>query len=153
MSSAAGTELARQLFARELRGDRSVGSAVAAAGRVTVQLMGGLSRWFGPYGSQALLTRAIASVQPRHPALSGVTMSESYRLRGLAESGSEYDAHAVIEAVVAMIASLAELLGRLIGDDLAIALLEQTTTASATGDAVAPAASRSDTVTKGFTTP
>ena len=85
-----------------------------------------LARWFGSYGSLALVTRALAITVPEHPALTTVTAAsaQSPRLIGLAASARVHGATATANAVTALLASLVELLGRLIGDDLALMLLE-----------------------------
>ena len=153
MSSTTTTDLIRRALARETNGDRSAPVVAAAAETVCAQVIEGLSRWFGPYGSHALVARALASVQPRHPPLSGVTLTEGHRLQGLQSTGPRYDDEAVIEAVVAMMGAVGELLGRMIGDDLAASVLEQSITTIDSGDTDGPGDARNDAILKGPRTP
>lgn len=122
-------DVARRLFARELRGGADDAAVVEAAERVCARVADGLSRWFGPYGSLALITRALVRARAHHPALAGVAATAAHPpcLTGLAESARAHGAKATAEGVVAVLAALAELIGRLIGDDLAASLFEQST--------------------------
>jgi hypothetical protein len=124
-------------------------TAVVAAGeRLVVRMTGGLSRSFGPYGALALVSRALTRAQPVHPPLSAVkvtsesvpglpgTVGHSARVTGLDASANSYDAATLTDAVTAWVAQLADLLGGLIGDELAATILEQS---AATGmDSAAP---------------
>ncbi len=130
LPSDAWRDIVRHLFAGEMRGETDEAASVAAIDRICGRVSDGLSCWFGPYGSRALLTRAIARAKVDHPALTGVTFAgEPARcLTGLAESARRHGASATAEGIVAMLASLADGLGRLIGNDLAESLLEQCVT-------------------------
>ncbi len=134
-------DVVRRLFASEMRGETDEAASVAAGDRTCARVSDGLSRWFGPYGARALVTRAIARAKVDHPVLNGVTFTgESARcLTGLAESARLHGASATAEGLVAMLASLADGLGRLIGNDIAENLLEQCVTGS-TPTGAAPAA-------------
>ncbi len=66
--SAAASDLARRVCEREMQSSEPVDTA-AAAQRICSLLAGGLARWFGPYGSDALIVRALASSQSTHPVL------------------------------------------------------------------------------------
>lgn len=96
-----------------------------------------LSRWVGVDGSTALFARAIAEAKLEHPALSNVRYSRhsSVCLDGLAESAQIHGSRAAAEGVTAVLTALIELLGRLIGEDLAIRLVEQSVPAVARPDA------------------
>jgi hypothetical protein len=118
-------EFTRNLLAAESAGDASAQSIVNAAERICVRVTTGLSRWFGPYGSHALITRALATARVTHPVLAEVTMSEEPCLTGLSNAARAHGAPAASEAIVAVVSALGDLLARLIGDDLAIGLLEQ----------------------------
>lgn len=94
----------------------------------------GLARWFGAFGARALLARALAAAQAHHPALSAVsvlpadpgTPPSSY-VTGIAESERAHGGEPTADAVVAMVACLMDLMGRLIGEELAMTVLEQST--------------------------
>ncbi len=135
-------DTARRLLARELGrepdDDGVVATAVVAAGeRLIVRMTGGLSRSFGPYGALALVSRALTRAQPDHPPLSAVKVTSeavpglptavghSARVTGLVASANKYDAATLVDAVTAWLAQLADLLGGLIGDELATTILGQ----------------------------
>ena len=136
----AAHDLAQRLFAREVQSDGDDDALLAAAEQLCLRVPDGLSRWFGKYGSRALLTRALAKVQREHPSLAGVTVTsaQSPCFAGLGESARTHGAKTTAEGIVAMLAALADLMGRLIGDDLVPNLLEQSTAASAAGEPEAP---------------
>jgi hypothetical protein len=100
---------------------------LAIAEMVGRQLASTLSRWFGPYGYHALLSRALAVALPTHPALGAVRVHSPTDpiLVGLAEAATIHGTEATLEGVTTVLAAIAELLGRLIGDDLAMNLMEQ----------------------------
>lgn len=92
----------------------------------------GLGRWFGPIGARALLARALAAAQAHHPALASVSVVPAARgtppsswVTGLAESARAHGTGPAADAVVAVIACLADLMGRLIGEQLAMTVLER----------------------------
>jgi len=133
-------ELAHRLLARELAGRRDTPDVVAAAAqRVCQHVSSELSRWVGPEGARVLLARALALAQVEHPVLANVqsrTQSEAC-MTGLVESARAYGAAATAEGMVAILAALIELLGRLIGDDMAMSLVEESIPARAS-DAAGP---------------
>lgn len=92
----------------------------------------GLSRWFGPYGALALVTRALTSARENHVALAPVWVTTDAATRvaalaGIGESKRLHGSAAVLEGFVVWTAALSDLLGRLIGEDLASRLLRQCT--------------------------
>jgi len=141
MSSAGnGTEgLSRDRPAREIvrrlidsqGSERTDGdtSARAAAGD---HLYRELSRWVGPDGCHALFTRALADARKEHEQLSEIQLrpgSDPY-LGGVTETVAAYGDRATAEALESMLVHLVELLGRLIGDDMATKLIERSSFAS-----------------------
>jgi hypothetical protein len=108
------------------------------------QLASTLSRWFGPYGYHALLTRALADALVTHPALGSVRVQTPTdpALVGLAEAASTLGVEATMEGVTTVLATIVELLGRLIGEDLAMNLMEQAVPDVTAGDANATAQER-----------
>jgi hypothetical protein len=106
---------------------------LAASMRLGRQLAAELSRWLGPFGYHALLTRALADARVDHPALRGVHVGAppAPELAGLADAARTHGADAAVEGVEAVLASLIDLLGRLIGDDLAATLIDRTILAMA----------------------
>jgi hypothetical protein len=91
------------------------------------QLAGKLGRWFGPFGFHALFSRALAEARSQHPALESVRIHSATEpsLDGLAESVERYGADAVTEGIIAMLMAFIDLLSRLIGEDMALKLLDQ----------------------------
>jgi hypothetical protein len=122
----AADQIARGLIERagvDGGGSRSAAQAAVAA---CDQLYQNLSRWVGADGCHALFSRARAHVQTDHPLLGKIELrarSEPY-LEGVAEAIEAYGATATAEALEAMLVGLIELLGRIIGDDMAMKLIE-----------------------------
>jgi hypothetical protein len=125
----AATESARLLWARASDGTDSPEEVVAATERTCIQLRAGLGRWIGAMGYRALLDRALVLVQAEHPALGGLScyggdeamITTAVRTHGATE---------VAAGMVALVSRLVELLGRIIGEEMALRLVEQTGTAS-----------------------
>ena len=128
-------ETARRLVAREAAAGDSPPDPVATVERAVRRLCDALVEWFGPHGTHALLTRALACARADHPALAAVRVGAPAKpaVEGLAESA---DAHGVLPATAAaidLLAAVVELLRRLIGDDLATTLVERSAPAVGTG--------------------
>jgi hypothetical protein len=128
--SDASAALARRLFSLASADAGDDAALLAASEHMWVAIADRLSRWFGPYGSLALITRALHSAQPHHRCSSCMTVSASVgstapSLAGLDECALRHGAFAASEASIAVVAALAELIGLLVGDDLAATLLEQ----------------------------
>jgi len=100
---------------------------VAATEEMFRRLAGELSRWFGPFGFHALFSRALAEARSHHPALDGVRIHSATEpsLDGLAESVERYGTDTVTEGIIAMLIAFIDLLSRLIGEDMALKLLDQ----------------------------
>lgn len=100
---------------------------VAAADELFRQLAGELTRWFGSFGYHALFSRALADAKSHHPALDNVRIRSANEpsLEGLAESVARHGADAVTEGIIAMLMAFIDLLSRLIGEDMALKLLDQ----------------------------
>ena len=112
---------------------REAPDPLAASVQLGRQLAAELSRWFGPFGYHALLTRALADARVDHPVLRGVHVGAppAPELDGLADAARAHGAGAAVAGVEAVLASLIDLLGRLIGDDLAVTLIDRTILAMA----------------------
>jgi len=109
----------------------------AATEQVCGRVSANLTRWFGIDGTNALFARALVQAQADHPALANVKYSHQSDvcLERLAESARIHGANAATEGVAAMLTALIELLGRLIGQDIAMRLVEQSVPAEAPDDA------------------
>jgi hypothetical protein len=120
-------QLAKRLVDRETRtgnGHTTRASAAALAGE---GLYRALSRWIGSDGCHALFTRARAQEQPANRALESLQLSPRHDpyITGVEESIEEYGNDATADALVSMIVGMIELLGRLIGVDMATSLIER----------------------------
>lgn len=139
-NSETARELAGRLLATGSQGPPSRGetsSQLPAAARVGRHLALDLSRWFGPYGYHALLARALARARLEHCVLDSVHVgppSAPY-LSGLEDAAQAHGIDATTAGVAAVLAALIDLLGRLIGDDLAVMFIDQTIQSMATGSA------------------
>ena len=114
-------------------GDTAARTAAAACS----QLYRELSRWVGPDGCHALFTRALAQARTEYPALGQIQLrarSEPY-IDGVAETIMAHGDAPTAEALESMLVRLVELLNRLIGDDMARKLIEQSLAASEHSDA------------------
>jgi hypothetical protein len=122
---AAAIEAARLLWARAIDGTDSPEEVVAATERTCIQLRAGLGRWIGAMGYRALLDRALVLARAEHPALGNLScyggdealITAAVRTHGAKE---------VAAGMVGLVARLVELLGRIIGDEMALRLVEQT---------------------------
>jgi hypothetical protein len=109
-------------------GDSSARAAAAACDRLYREL----SRWVGRDGCHALFFRALAQARIDHPALGKIQLrarAEPY-IDGVAGTIIAQGDPATAQALEAMLVSLVELLGRLIGDDMAMKLIERSLGAS-----------------------
>ena len=122
--SAAATKAANRLWAQEAGGSDEPEAVAAAADRVCTQLRVGLSRWVGADGYRALLGRALALARPEFPPLAGLSCEGGDG----AEATSAVRTHGpadVTASVVGLVATLVDLLSRIVGEEMAARLVEQ----------------------------
>jgi hypothetical protein len=95
-----------------------------------------LSRWFGFYGYHSLLTRALAEARKEHPVLATVQVRSATEpwFEPFPVADGTHGVNAAIEGWVALLTALLELLGRVIGEDLAVKLVSQGMTKRAPDD-------------------
>lgn len=120
-------QIARRLTNSRREGSTGDGAAARAAAASSDHLYRELSRWVGPDGCHALFTRALAEARGEHPALAQIHLqpkSDQY-VEGVADSIMGQGDRATADALESMLARLVELLGRLIGDDMAMKLIGQ----------------------------
>lgn len=121
----AAADAARRLWAR-IAGDADVADGIpASAERMCVELRAGLGRWIGADGYRALVDRALAIARADHPALGGLTFLGGEE-PAIGAAVRAHGAGAVLAGLAALVATLIELLGRIIGNEMAIHLVEQT---------------------------
>ena len=140
MLSMTARDTAHRLVAREQAAGGGTAVTVAVVEQALQRLCADLAGWFGPLGAHALLTRALAQARAEHPALAAVRVQAPRVgdpsppfLEGLAESGRSHGEPAAAGAAMEVLASVVDLLGRLIGDTLAARMVEQGSRAGAPG--------------------
>jgi hypothetical protein len=130
-------QIAHRLIASRRPGPAAGDTAARAAAAACDYLYRELSRWVGSDGCNALFTRALAQARTEHPALGQLQLrarSEPY-IDGVAEAIMAYGDPETAAALESMLARLVELLGRLIGDDMGLKLIERSLAASEGGAA------------------
>lgn len=118
----------RRLIGNRPRKQQRGETAARAAAAACDSLYRELSRWVGPDGCHALFGRALAETRPQYPALEKIQLrarSEPY-IEGVADSIMARGDPETAEALESMMVRLVELLGRLIGDDMAGKLIDRT---------------------------
>lgn len=86
-----------------------------------------LARWVGPDGCHALFSRALVVARKEFAPLAKIQLragSDPY-IGGVAETVAAYGDTATANALECLLVHLVELLGRLIGDDMARKLIER----------------------------
>lgn len=117
-------QLTHRLLARTAaQGDAPDVAATAALERA----YGDLTRWFGVAGCQALFTRALLRTRVDHPVLAEVRLGGRSEpgIAGMNDMVRAHGAPAAGAALESLLVALLDLLGRLIGTDMAARLLEQ----------------------------
>jgi hypothetical protein len=129
-------QIARRLIeSRQPEGKGADSRSPAAA--ACEDLYRDLSRWVGTDGCHALFARALAQTLVEYATLDQIKLrprSEPY-LDGVAETIMARGDAATTDALESMLVHLIELLGRLIGDDMATKLIERNLAAPERGDA------------------
>jgi len=122
--SAAATEVARRLWQLSVGDSTTPEDVAVAATRMCTGLRVGLTRWVGGMGYRALIDRALLLARAEHPALGSLSChggdepvtTAAVRAHSAAEVGT---------GMVALVAALVELLGRILGEEMAVRLVEQ----------------------------
>jgi hypothetical protein len=128
LPSPASLQIARRLLTREVApaNERDPAKAGVALQRTFVRVSENLRDSIGEDGSTALLARALASTEAEHPALKNIRrLNEGgIHLDGVVASVEAHGVAAVTAAIEALLAALVDILGRLIGEDMAIRLID-----------------------------
>jgi hypothetical protein len=108
-------------------GDQARREPADAAERVLSALAAVLNRWFGPFGYHALITRSLAEATKAHPLLADVRVRSEIdpTVEGLAHAARSHGNDAVRSATLAVVTALIGLLSRLVGEDMALDVVEQ----------------------------
>ena len=131
-SSAAAADAARRLWARAGGGTSQPEKVAASAERLCAQLRDGLTRWVGAHGYRVVLDRALGLTRPEHPALRELSCLGD-DLPATTGAVQEHGAGEMAAAMVALIATMIDVLGRAVGEEMAVRLVEQTGTPSPRG--------------------
>jgi uncharacterized iron-regulated protein len=110
--------------------------AVAALQRTCLRVSDNLRDSMGDAGCNALLARALARTEADHPALKDIRRldEDNIHLDGVLASIEAHGVAAVTAAIEALLAALVGILGRLIGEDMAIRLIDHDASRSRAGD-------------------
>jgi hypothetical protein len=125
-------QLARQLIERVPVPPNAEDHAVAAAEGACEHVYLVLVRWVGATGTQALFSRSLADARRVHPALAQIRLQADTtpRIVGIAEAARENGPAATAAALEALLATLINLLGRFIGEDMVANLVDRNSTDS-----------------------
>lgn len=125
-------KLARRLIESRRSGPSKGESPARAAAAAADGLYRELSRWVGLDGCHALFSRSLAEAHADFPALAQIEIRARSQphIDAVAETIMARGEPATAEALEFMLERLVELLGRLIGDDMATKLIERSLPAS-----------------------
>ncbi len=120
-------QLAQQVIDRARGSADADGTRAAVAALAVGEVSRALCTWIGAEGCHALMTRARTEARLGHPSI------EALRLRaravpyveGVAECIAQNGERATADAILAMLVAFIDLLGRLIGTDMATNLIER----------------------------
>ena len=120
-------DLAKRLLDRETAAGNSDTTRASAAAQAGEELYRALSRWIGSDGCHALFTRARAQEQAANRPLESLRLSPRHDpyILGVEEAIGEYGNGPTADAIESMLVGMIELLGRLIGVDMATSLIER----------------------------
>jgi hypothetical protein len=88
------------------------------------RLRAGLGRWIGDNGYRMLLERALGVAREEHPWI-GSLFSEGSNEAGISAAENTLGANEAIAGMVTLLATLIDLLGRIVGAEMAARLVEQ----------------------------
>jgi hypothetical protein len=128
-ASAAATEVARRHWARAAGDTNTLEEVAAAAERTCTQLQAGLARWVGTEGYRALIDRALLLARAEHPALGGLSCHGGDQPATTAAVRA-HSAAEVTAGIVALVVTLIDLLSRVVGEEMAVQLVNQAMAAS-----------------------
>ena len=122
---ATATDAARRLWARAGCDNRAPEQVGAAAEQLCNRLRTGLARWIGAEGYRSLLDRAVRAARADHPVLGGLSCLGVGDEPGTAAALAAKSNGDLAEGMVAVVATLIDSLGRIIGIEMAVRLVEQ----------------------------
>jgi hypothetical protein len=119
-------ELARQLIARETAGADDPGAVATAMQRLCTRISDNLRRAVGDDGYNALLVRVLTPETGEHPVMADIRRSGDTAtcLNGVVAHVDDHGVTPVAEALEMLLATLIDVLGGLIGADMALNILD-----------------------------
>jgi hypothetical protein len=119
---------ARRLLAHDAPapGKDSPAAIAAALQQTCLRVCGNLRDSLGNDGCNALFVRALARVEAQHPTLKDLRRVDHnfIHLEGVAGTAALHGVAPVSAAIEALLAALVDILGRLIGEDMATQLID-----------------------------
>lgn len=131
-TSAAATAAACRLWARVSGESKAPEDVATAADRLFTQSREGLGRWIGAAGYRTLHDRALGMARSEHPALHGLSCLGGDQA-AIAAAVRANGAPQMADGMVAWVAAMMDVLGRIIGHETAVRLVEETATPSTPG--------------------
>jgi hypothetical protein len=127
--SAAVTEVARHLWERAVDDSGAPEDVAVGVTRMCTELRVGLTRWVGAMGYRALIDQALLLARAEHPALGSLSChggdepvtTAAVRVHSAAE---------MTAGMVVLVATLIGLLSRIVGEEMAVELVNQAVAAS-----------------------
>jgi hypothetical protein len=119
-------EVARSLWALAEHDAQPAGDVHAVIDRLFTLLEAGLRRWIGAEGYAALLSRSVADTLPEHPVLSTISDLGVDEVVSASPPMPVTVADAAVrrDAIIALMAAMMRQLGGIIGEAMAIRLIE-----------------------------
>lgn len=121
--SRAALHAARLHWERVLGDAKTPDEVAVAADRMCVQLRAGLGRWIGDAGYRSLFERALRVTRTDHPALANLTFDAGDQVATSAEV-REHGTPEIAAGMIALVGTVIQLLGRIIGEQMALRLVE-----------------------------
>lgn len=123
VSSEAALDAARRHWERVLGSAETPDEVALAADRMCAQLRAGLGRWIGDAGYRSLFERALRVTRTDHPALAQLSFDAGDQVATSAEVRA-HGTREVAAGMVALVGTVIQLLGRIIGEEMALRLVE-----------------------------
>jgi len=115
--------VARRLWPAEVGSSETPAQLATAASALCAQLRSGLGSWIGPDAFETLLQRALDRAAAAHSALASIK-AQGGSLDGLGPAAEAHGPAKVRAGVLAVVTALIELLSRLIGEEIALRLVQ-----------------------------
>ena len=122
--SAAATEVARRLWQRAVDDSGAPEDVAVAATHMCTELRTGLTRWVGAMSYRALIDRALLLARAEHPALGSLSCHGGDEPVTMAAVRA-HTAAEVTAGMVVLVATLIDLLSRIVGEEMAVELVNQ----------------------------